>query len=1376
MTNLINEFLSQPLWLTIPLCIIYVASLTYFLYILWHYRRNSFAVVLTIVTLAMSQTAMAENGWNIQASTSDNVTTFTITRTNTAVAETVRYRLVNMSAFAGQHFNVTQVNGQSSNALSGELTFTAGDTDSRTIQVTESAGSGAYSYYKDAQRSYKLEITDIGGFYLTSNTRSFTKGTQFSTDKVSQSITNLVYFSGSNYASGVNSSKYVDVSYTPPSGQVETSGTLQGYVLIDDSYDYAQKPATVSTSDLINTTGANATYLNNVGYKIYATVCFTEKEKDDGYQYIQIIAGNGSASYDGADPEGSVNNPVNSVYKTCFELSNNSNAEGKQYFPHRYNYANKSAETSASIGITEFSQTNGKLWQQAFQSGYQATNSGSLIFDANTSYITTRFDAGGNNDDTWGYKDFFVRMALVDASSPSKLAVSVAPGRHSKGNTVYVTVAFNEIVKVTGTPKLTTENNWGDLSYVAGDGTNVLTFSRTIPANASGNLNITGLSGTVKDLAGNDLVGSGVTASNLCSLDASYAYPITYNLDEGVLPDGYPATYTYDAAVTLTNPTKTGYWFNGWTGSNGDTPQTTVTIANHSHGNKSYTANWTPVWTGSGTQGDPYTITTPLGLDLLAQYVNSGNNCSGLYFQLGGPVDYTHTNDWYVASEENNYTAIGTYDNPFQGTFDGNSNTVSGIRIYKGGSSSSDKYQGLFGAVKNGGTVKRVTLSDARITGYDHTGGIAGESFNAIIEDCTVAADVCIHTVLNSAYYHGGIVGYNQEIVRRCISRATLSVADGLTGCMDYGGIVGKNNGVNGGTITDCIADGVVIPDVNGRGAILGVDNKGVLTRNYYRNCTVAGTENATGIGKGSSESNKETSDVPGARSIHTLSLPEHVTVSGGETVTYNAVTYYAAGVDFTLSPGAGFALANVQVNGNDATDNGDGTWSFTMPAEDATVTATVSVPYIDADGTTQYCTSYTLIESSTKTYGSISNDEAWYAVSGEVTISGPLYIRDKAVHLILCDGATLSVTKNNDDVLLCPNGSLTIYGQSAQSGTLTASTTGNYCAIRTNNGDITINGGIISATSSYHSGIYAYGSGSVTINRGSVTATGSGYYGIFANNNVTINGGTVSATGGIYGINAGDGTITLGCATAADRIYASSYSENPVVKSGQILTDDTNTYSGSVNLYSIAGTTLRPYGVTVAMNSLGVMTYASPFALDLSNVDAYVISDYNNGNSTLTLTKVDEAPANTGLLLKAQNDEQKNTTIALPLKENAAAVGTNLLVGVLSSETVVPQTDGPNTNFILANGKYGIDWYTLSADGAIGANKAYLQLPTAQISGAREFTWVYDSGEATSVHSSQFIVHSEADAWYDLNGRKLSGKPTQKGIYINNGKKVVVK
>jgi hypothetical protein len=37
-------------------------------------------------------------------------------------------------------------------------------------------------------------------------------------------------------------------------------------------------------------------------------------------------------------------------------------------------------------------------------------------------------------------------------------------------------------------------------------------------------------------------------------------------------------------------------------------------------------------------------------------------------------------------------------------------------------------------------------------------------------------------------------------------------------------------------------------------------------------------------------------------------------------------------------------------------------------------------------------------------------------------------------------------------------------------------------------------------------------------------------------------------------------------------------------------------------------------------------------------------------------------------------------------------------------------------------------------------------------------------------------VNDNENGEWYDLNGRKLNGKPAQKGIYIKNGKKIVVK
>ena len=70
------------------------------------------------------------------------------------------------------------------------------------------------------------------------------------------------------------------------------------------------------------------------------------------------------------------------------------------------------------------------------------------------------------------------------------------------------------------------------------------------------------------------------------------AYTITYNLNGGSI-SGQPTTYKVDTAnITLPTPTRTGYTFNGWTGSNGTTAQTSVTIAKGSRGNKTYTANW----------------------------------------------------------------------------------------------------------------------------------------------------------------------------------------------------------------------------------------------------------------------------------------------------------------------------------------------------------------------------------------------------------------------------------------------------------------------------------------------------------------------------------------------------------------------------------------------------------------------------------------------------------------------------------------------------------------------------------------------------------------------------------------------------------------
>ena len=81
---------------------------------------------------------------------------------------------------------------------------------------------------------------------------------------------------------------------------------------------------------------------------------------------------------------------------------------------------------------------------------------------------------------------------------------------------------------------------------------------------------------------------------------------------------------------------------------------------------------------------------------------------------------------------------------------------------------------------------------------------------------------------------------------------------------------------------------------------------------------------------------------------------------------------------------------------------------------------------------------------------------------------------------------------------------------------------------------------------------------------------------------------------------------------------------------------------------------------------------------------------------------------------------------------------------------------------------------------GHLGACRAYFKIGDG-VSAARQLTGFeidFGEGEATgiiSVHGSGSMV-SGADAWYTLDGRKLSGKPSVKGVYVNNGRKVIIK
>jgi hypothetical protein len=82
---------------------------------------------------------------------------------------------------------------------------------------------------------------------------------------------------------------------------------------------------------------------------------------------------------------------------------------------------------------------------------------------------------------------------------------------------------------------------------------------------------------------------------------------------------------------------------------------------------------------------------------------------------------------------------------------------------------------------------------------------------------------------------------------------------------------------------------------------------------------------------------------------------------------------------------------------------------------------------------------------------------------------------------------------------------------------------------------------------------------------------------------------------------------------------------------------------------------------------------------------------------------------------------------------------------------------------------------YHPGQDKTINAFRAYFHV---DLTGGAEVKHILlnldDATGIDNVQSSEFKVQSSD--WYDLSGRKLSGTPTTKGVYIHGGKKVMVK
>ena len=192
-----------------------------------------------------------------------------------------------------------------------------------------------------------------------------------------------------------------------------------------------------------------------------------------------------------------------------------------------------------------------------------------------------------------------------------------------------------------------------------------------------------------------------------------------------------------------------------------------------------------------------------------------------------------------------------------------------------------------------------------------------------------------------------------------------------------------------------------------------------------------------------------------------------------------------------------------------------------------------------------------------------------------------------------------------------------------------------------------------------------------------------------------------------------------------------------------------------------------------VTVSSVGYATLYAPVALEIpTDVIAYVGVQVDN---YLDLTDIKEVtggviPANTGVILEA-----KQGTYNFAIVDDVAALdkSKNLLTGKYPKS----EKNASAKVYTLQNGSNGVGLYLFKGQNAQGAKtyingfRAWVELDVASQTNALR---IRKAGEATDIENSELRIQN-SDVIYDLAGRRIE-KIVEKGIYIVNGKKVVIR
>ncbi|TYT60330.1 GLUG motif-containing protein [Natrialba swarupiae] len=249
---------------------------------------------------------------------------------------------------------------------------------------------------------------------------------------------------------------------------------------------------------------------------------------------------------------------------------------------------------------------------------------------------------------------------------------------------------------------------------------------------------------------------------------------------------------------------------------------------------------------GEGTADDPYVVTDVYELQNVADEPEA-------HYVLGNDIDATETELWTGGA---GFEPIGSEEEPFEGTFDGNGSTISGLAIDRNAS----ERVGLFGQTDFDAVIEDVYLENASVHGDERVGGLVGFNFGSVSNASVDGA------VSANGDYAGGLVGANVGPVATASATADVetdgnrvggllgasssSVVDArasgnVSGVSRVGGLVGYNTG-------DAPVPGTAdaeIEDARSSANVSGTEWVGGLV-GTNENATVSGS-NASGLAGG---------------------------------------------------------------------------------------------------------------------------------------------------------------------------------------------------------------------------------------------------------------------------------------------------------------------------------------------------------------------------------------------------------------------------------------------------------------------------------------------------------------------------------------------